>query len=59
MRATLAHSADGVMTAEPLKDQDSSLVTVFAAADALLMRAANAPAAAAGEAATVLPLLRR
>ena len=59
MRATLAHSLDGVMTAEPLKDQDSSLVTVFAAADALLMRAANAPAVVAGEVATVLPLMRR
>ena len=59
MRATLAHSAEGVLTAHPLKDQDSSLVTVFAAADALLMRPANAPAAATGEVATVLPLLRR
>jgi len=59
MRATLAHRPDGVLTALPLKDQDSSLVTVFAAADALLMRPANAPAAAAGEVATLLPLMRR
>ncbi|MBX3481500.1 MAG: molybdopterin molybdotransferase MoeA [Caulobacter sp.] len=32
-----------------LPDQDSSLVTVFASADALLRRTANAPAAVAGE----------
>jgi molybdopterin molybdotransferase len=59
MRAALAHRSDGVLAAQPLKDQDSSLVSVFAAADALLMRPANAPAAPVGEVATVLPLMRR
>lgn len=41
-----------------LPDQDSSLVTVFAGADALLRRAANAPAARAGERVEMLRLDR-
>lgn len=53
MRARLG--PDGV-TAFP--DQDSSLVTVFAAADALLRRLPGAPAAAAGEAVDILRLDR-
>ncbi|KQW69449.1 molybdenum cofactor biosynthesis protein MoeA [Phenylobacterium sp. Root77] len=57
MRAKLSH-VDGGLTAEPYRDQDSSLVTVFAAADALLRRPAGAPALAAGELAEVLPLTR-
>jgi molybdopterin molybdotransferase len=57
MRAKLSH-VDGGLTAEPYRDQDSSLVTVFAAADALLRRPAGAPALAAGELVEVLPLTR-
>ena len=57
MRAVLGEDAAG-RTATPLGDQDSSLVRVFAAADALLLRPAGAPAAAAGEAVEVLPLPR-
>jgi molybdopterin molybdotransferase len=53
MRAIL--SADGVTA---LPDQDSSLVTVFAEAGALLRRRANAPALAAGEVVEVLRLSR-
>lgn len=41
-----------------LPDQDSSLVTVFAAADALLRRRPNAPAARAGEVVEILRLNR-
>lgn len=41
-----------------LPDQDSSLVTVFAAADALLRRRANASAARAGEVVEILRLNR-
>jgi molybdopterin molybdotransferase len=48
MRAKLAF-ADGVVAIEPYRDQDSSLITVFAASDALLRRPAEAAAAAAGE----------
>ncbi|MBI5941161.1 MAG: molybdopterin molybdotransferase MoeA [Caulobacterales bacterium] len=53
MRARLG--AEGV-TAFP--DQDSSLVTVFAAADALLRRLPGAPAAATGESVDILRLDR-
>jgi molybdopterin molybdotransferase len=37
------------LTATPLSDQDSSLITVFAQADVLLRRAPDAPAAVAGD----------
>ncbi len=57
MRAKLSH-VDGALIAEPYRDQDSSLVSVFAAADALLRRPANAPALAAGDLVEVLPLAR-
>jgi molybdopterin molybdotransferase len=57
MRAKLTH-ADGTLVAEPYRDQDSSLVTVFAAADALLRRPAGAPALEAGSLVEVLPLPR-
>ncbi|MDB5446335.1 MAG: moeA [Phenylobacterium sp.] len=57
MRAKLSY-ADGGLAVRPYRDQDSSLITVFAAADALLRRPAGAAAAAAGEAVEVLPLPR-
>lgn len=57
MRAKLTHQ-DGSMFAEPYRDQDSSLVTVFAQADALLRRPPNAPALEAGGRVEVLPLAR-
>jgi molybdopterin molybdotransferase len=57
MRARLAFSG-GEITVRPLRDQDSSLTTVFAQSDALLRRPAGAPAAAAGEVAEVLLLSR-
>ncbi len=58
MRAQLARDADGALRAEPFTDQDSALITVFAAADALIRRRAGAPEAAAGETVEVLPLRR-
>jgi molybdopterin molybdotransferase len=58
MRARLARGADGVLTAAPFADQDSSLVAVFAAADSLLRRPAGAPAAEAGALVEILPLTR-
>jgi len=57
MRARLDHAEDG-LTAAPCRDQDSSLVTVFALAEALLRRPAGAPTAAAGDLIEVLPLAR-
>jgi molybdopterin molybdotransferase len=57
MRARLEHRG-AELWAEPYRDQDSSLVTVFAAADALLKRPPGAPAAAEGGLVEVLPLPR-
>jgi molybdopterin molybdotransferase len=57
MRARLAFEG-GEVTIRPYRDQDSSLVSVFAAADALLRRLAGAPAASAGEVVEALPLAR-
>jgi molybdopterin molybdotransferase len=57
MRAGLSVS-DGVLSVRPYRDQDSSLVSVFAAADALLGRPADAPAAEPGTVVDVLPLAR-
>ncbi|WP_414694946.1 gephyrin-like molybdotransferase Glp [Phenylobacterium sp.] len=57
MRARLS-TADGGLSVEPYRDQDSSLVTVFAAANALLRRPPGAPTAAPGELVEVLPLAR-
>ena len=58
MRARLAGGPDGVMSAEAFADQDSSLVSVFASADALVRRPAGAPALKAGELIEALALDR-
>jgi molybdopterin molybdotransferase len=58
MRARLDPTGDGGWSVTPYGDQDRSLVTVFAGADALLRRVANAPAAAAGDVVDVLRLDR-
>ncbi|HWA01224.1 MAG TPA: gephyrin-like molybdotransferase Glp [Caulobacterales bacterium] len=47
LRARLWTDAGGQLFAQPCGDQDSSLVTVFAAADGLIVRPANAEAIAA------------
>ncbi len=57
MRAKLSY-ADGAVTVRPYRDQDSSLVSVFAASDALLRRGAGDPPAEAGAVVDVLPLSR-
>ena len=54
MRARIVHGPDGARL-RPAADQDSSLVTVFAAADALLMRPIGAPASTQG---SLHPFLR-
>jgi molybdopterin molybdotransferase len=58
MRAKIAIGEDGVMHAQAFADQDSSLVSVFAGAHALLRRAAGAAALEAGEAVEALLLER-
>ncbi|MFC3078599.1 gephyrin-like molybdotransferase Glp [Phenylobacterium terrae] len=57
MRARLSHEA-GELRALAYRDQDSSLVSVFAQADALLRRPVGAPAVEAGGLVEVLPLAR-
>ncbi|HEY2751533.1 gephyrin-like molybdotransferase Glp [Phenylobacterium sp.] len=57
MRAKLTYSGGGV-TVRPYRDQDSSLVSVFAASDALLRRRAGAAAAETGTLVEVLRLSR-
>jgi molybdopterin molybdotransferase len=58
MRARLAHDERGGLTVTPLENQDSSLVTIFASADALVRRPAHAPAAVAGDPVQILILDR-
>jgi molybdopterin molybdotransferase len=55
MRATLAHG-NGLPVLTPFPSQDSSLTRVLSAADALVIRAAFAPAAKAGDACRYLVL---
>jgi molybdopterin molybdotransferase len=55
IRATL-ESRNGVYWAEPFSVQDSSMLSTFARADCLIVRAPHAPAVAQGEAVAVLPL---
>ncbi len=56
LRATLATDADGVPRLTPLPAQDSSLTSILAAADALVIRPPHAPPATPGEACRFLPL---
>ncbi len=56
-RARLS-TAEGVLQAEAMTDQDSSLVSVFAGADALIRRRAGAAAAEVGAVVDILRLAR-
>jgi molybdopterin molybdotransferase len=56
LRARLQQQSDGSMVATPVNHQDSSLLGNLAAAQALVIRAPFAPAAAAGSACTILRL---
>ncbi len=49
LRATLSRAADGVLEAEPFKKQDSSMISLLARADCLVIRAPHAPPAKAGD----------
>ena len=57
MRAQLSF-ANGEATVQPYRDQDSSLITIFAAANALLRRPPESAPSSAGELGEVLPLAR-
>ncbi|QIB35689.1 gephyrin-like molybdotransferase Glp [Ancylobacter pratisalsi] len=56
IRATLAGDHEGVPIVRPLPVQDSSMLSVLARADVLLVRHPNAPAAAEGEPCVFLAL---
>ena len=58
MRGALSNGLDGALIATPFADQESSLVTVFAAADCLIRRPAGAGAMQAGGAVEILRLAR-
>lgn len=56
MRATMAEGSDGVPVLDVMENQDSSLLSVLARADALVCRQPRAPKASAGERVQFLPL---
>jgi len=56
LRAHLDVDSDGQQIVQAFEDQDSSLISVFAAANALIRLAPDAPAFAAGMLVDVLPL---
>lgn len=56
MRASLRRDADGQWLVTPFPVQDSSVQRLMAAADALLIRPAHAPAAAAGDPCEIIRL---
>ncbi|TBW37046.1 molybdopterin molybdenumtransferase MoeA [Siculibacillus lacustris] len=56
LRGTLGRDADGRTTVRPVDLQDSSLLSRFAAADALILRPPHAPVAPAGSPVEVLRL---
>jgi molybdopterin molybdotransferase len=58
MRGRLGVRADGRLSATPLADQDSSLVRIFAEADALIRHPAGAPALGPGDLVETLRLAR-
>jgi len=56
LRASLRTAKDGQLEATPFELQDSSVMSVFAAADALIIRPPHAPEAEAGDFVDLLPL---
>ncbi len=56
LRATLSRDADGWLVATPFAKQDSGMVSALARADALVVRAPQAAAAAAGDVVSIIEL---
>ena len=56
LRATLARAVDGELEAKPFAKQDSSMMSLLARSDCLVVRPPLAPAAVAGERVTIIPL---
>jgi len=57
LRATLARASDGTLEVEPFRVQDSSVMSLLAAADCLVIRLPHAPAAAVGDWVETIPLV--
>ncbi len=58
LRARLSYNEDGELVATPFEMQDSSMLLTLARADCLIVRAPEAPPAAAGERVEIIPLPR-
>ena len=56
LRATLARDTDGALIATPFEKQDSAMLARFVAADCLIVRPPNAPAAKQGDIAEIILL---
>ena len=56
LRARLRRGADGALEAEPFSRQDSSMLSLLAQSDCLVVRPPHAPPAAAGEWVEIVPL---
>jgi molybdopterin molybdotransferase len=56
LRATLARASNGELEAKPFEKQDSSMMSLLARSDCLVVRPPHAPAAKAGERVTIIPL---
>ncbi|MSO70781.1 MAG: molybdopterin molybdenumtransferase MoeA [Alphaproteobacteria bacterium] len=59
MRASIKRDARGTFVATPFEHQDSSMLSVLARADGLVIRPPNAPAARKGDPVHLLPLTER
>ena len=55
-RARLTRAADGTLEVEPFRMQDSSMMSVLAAADCLVLRLPHAPPAEPGAWVEIIPL---
>jgi molybdopterin molybdotransferase len=58
LRATLTRSADGTLEVRPFGKQDSSMMSLLAAADCLIVRPPHAPAVIAGDPVDIMLLER-
>jgi molybdopterin molybdotransferase len=56
LRATLSRAADGTLEARPFPKQDSSMMSLLARSDCLVVRPPHAPAAAIGDPVEIVPL---
>jgi len=56
LRSKLGRGTDGALEAEPFKKQDSSMISLLARADCLVIRKPHAPPAKVGDWVDVLPL---